>query len=275
MDNSEKTQCGNLQKPEENSANASIVEVPKDDGVSGQQIDDEEPVIEELFLPNTQKPIADEQMISDSQKLVEDEIQMAPSTSVSFQNMDEIKKDMEEKSVRICRNLDEVRQLYEKSQIMSGQVSLQEKKEQHEREQAEKGGQVDPKILKIPPTVFEGINYVMDGGLDDDWFDYTAFHIVINWLEMCIYGKVSQPNEVLKPDPNWDKVIEFPDIISNEGRLRLHDISTYFQLGDHSAGKKGKNRHLIMYPKNLYIEKQNTEKGRIERERAKLWEKFT
>ena len=59
---------------------------------------------------------------------------MAPSTSVSFQNMDEIKKDMEEKSVRICRNLDEVRQLYEKSQIMSGQVSLQEKKEQHERE---------------------------------------------------------------------------------------------------------------------------------------------
>lgn len=54
---------------------------------------------------------------------------MAPSTSVSFQNMDEIKKDMEEKSVRICRNLDEVRQLYEKSQIMSGQVSLQEKKE--------------------------------------------------------------------------------------------------------------------------------------------------
>lgn len=74
MDNSEKTQCGNLQKPEENSTKASIVEVPKDNGVSGQQIDDEEPVIEELFFPNTQKPFADDQMISDSQKLVEDEI---------------------------------------------------------------------------------------------------------------------------------------------------------------------------------------------------------
>lgn len=160
---------------------------------------------------------------------------------------------------------------------MAGQVSLKEQQEQMDREQAENEGKVEARTMKIPANIFEGINYVQDGGLDDDWFDYTAFNIVINWLELGIYGRLpdSKTDAPLQPNPKWDVILEFPDIISSEGRLRLHEISNFFSLGDHSAGRKGKNRHFVMYPKNLNVDKQLTEKARIERERAKLWEKYT
>ena len=58
------------------------------------------------------------------------------------------------------------------------------------------------------------------------------------------------------PTPTWNKILEFPDVVSSEGRLRLHDVTNYFGLGDHSAGKKGKNRYFVMYPKNLNVDKQ-------------------
>lgn len=75
--------------------------------------------------------------------------------------------------------------------------------------------------------------------------------------------------------PKWETCLQFPDCISSEGRARLHEVSNYFGLGNHSGGRKGKSRHFILYPKTLFTDKQRSEKARLEREKAKLIEKFS
>ena len=60
------------------------------------------------------------------------------------------------------------------------------------------------------------------------------------------------------------------------GRSKLHEVANYFGLAHHSAGTaKTKTRRTVMYPKTLYIEKQEREKTRLEKERAQLYEKFS
>lgn len=73
---------------------------------------DAEPVIQDVTGVPGQIVDSENQIISESQKLVENEMHFAPQpTSLSYENMEDIKKDMEEKQVRICRSIDEVRQL--------------------------------------------------------------------------------------------------------------------------------------------------------------------
>ena len=68
--------------------------------------------------------------------------------------------------------------------------------------------------------------------------------------------------ENLVNQQKWDIAIEFPEVIATEGRTKLYEIAHYFGLAYHLAGKKGKNRKCLIYPKSMFIEKQNSEKIR-------------
>jgi len=69
--------------------------------------------------------------------------------------------------------------------------------------------------------------------------------------------------------------IEFPDTLPSEGRVKLHEIANYFDLAHHSAGVKGKSRRAVLYPKTLFLQKQESERVRLENERDKIKERFS
>jgi len=72
----------------------------------------------------------------------------------------------------------------------------------------------------------------------------------------------------------WDTALEFPDCIGSNGRIILHELADFFMLAHHSVGQKGKSRRMIIYPKTLYRDKQESEVNKLLREREKLREKF-
>ena len=115
------------------------------------------------------------------------------------------------------------------------------------------------KIFKIPPEMFEDFKEIDHN--NEELFEYLAYSIVISFLEKCC----------LKTDgPKWETAIEFPDCIASAGRSKLHEVGNFFGLAHHSAGKKGKNRRFLMYPKTLFQEKQEVERTRLEKEREKI-----
>ena len=113
----------------------------------------------------------------------------------------------------------------------------------------------------MPSEVLQEFEEIDDS--NQDYFDFMVANVVIKYLEGVCLGK----------EPCWKKALEFPDNLASAGRLRLHDLAEYFGLASHSAGKKPKRRTL-MYPKNLFVEKQELEKVRLEKERDKYREKY-
>ena len=88
--------------------------------------DDPQPIIAD-YDPKEDQQMASEpdsaQIANGSTQIMEQEMEptgAADGTGVSFDNIEDIQKDMEQKQVRICRSIDEVRQLYEKDQILGG-----------------------------------------------------------------------------------------------------------------------------------------------------------
>ena len=45
-------------------------------------------------------------------------------------------------------------------------------------------------------------------------------------------------------------------------------------MAHHSAGKKGKSRRTLMYPRTLFITKQTSERTRLEKERNKIRDRY-
>lgn len=119
----------------------------------------------------------------------------------------------------------------------------------------------DTKIFKIPTEIFEDFKEIDSENME--MFEFLAYSIMISFLDKkCI-------------DLNqWDTAIEFPDVIASKGREKLHEVANFFGLAHHSTGKKPKRRTLV-YPRTLFIEKQQSEKARLEKERNKIREKFT
>lgn len=132
-------------------------------------------------------------------------------------------------------------------------------------------------MRQIPDEIFEDFKELDEESLDSDFFDYISFNIVINWLEICIYGdkKGEERNDKSKLTPKWETALEFPIVVTSAGRARLHEVANYFMLGNHSSGGKKTNRKFTIYPKNLFKAKQQTEKNKLERERLKIIEKFS
>ena len=90
-------------------------------------------------------------------------------------------------------------------------------------------------------------------------------------------AKENEDKENLVEDmlPRWDTAIEFPDVIPSLGRSKLHEIANFFGLAHHSGGSKiTKKRRFLIYPKTLFLEKQEREKVRLEKERNEIIECF-
>lgn len=74
---------------------------------------------------------------------------------------------------------------------------------------------------------------------------------------------------------NPDHAIEFPPIDSS-GRSILHKVANYFGLASHTKGSKGKAKAkaVLVYPKTMFLEKQESERKKqlkeIEKMKAKL-----
>ena len=101
-----------------------------------------------------------------------------------------------------------------------------------------------------------------------------AYHIVIAYLEKtCLH--LDEEKEGLDVTPTWKVALEFPSAIASAGRTRLHDVANYFGLVYHSVGNlKSRSRRTVVYPKTIYVKKQESEKERIEKERERIREKF-
>jgi hypothetical protein len=54
----------------------------------------------------------------------------------------------------------------------------------------------------------------------------------------------------------------------------LHEIGNWFDLAHHSQGSSGKNRRALLYPRTLFLAKQESERIRLENERYKIIDKF-
>jgi hypothetical protein len=101
----------------------------------------------------------------------------------------------------------------------------------------------------LPLNLFEEFKEIDE--YNEDIFEFMAYNLVITWLENCM--KINQGSEKILP--SWDIAVEFPDIITSEGRTKLYEIAHYFGLAQHMAGRKGKNRRCLIYPKCMFIEK--------------------
>lgn len=102
---------------------------------------------------------------------------------------------------------------------------------------------------------------------NEDDFEYLAFEVVITWLEKCCH--LNETEQV------WNVALMFPEIVPSAGRSKLHDIANYFNLAHHTTGRRGsKNRRTLVYPKTMFLEKQEQERQRLIKERNKIREKF-
>lgn len=149
-----------------------------------------------------------------------------------------------DRDVVICRDLSQIQDMFESSNIMKGYKPIAQQKEDFEKANEDDG---ENKIFRIPAEVFEDFKEIDHE--NEELFEYVAFTIVIQFLEKCCL-KLEQDG-----GPVFDTAIEFPDCIASAGRSKLHEIGNYFGLAHHSCGKKGKNRRFLMYPKTLFKEK--------------------
>lgn len=140
---------------------------------------------------------------------------------------------------------------------MSG-VEVEEKKET-----AESNGPKE-KTFQIPNSIFDGYQELHEH--NEDEFEYLATEIVIGWLEKCL--------KINEETPEWLTAIAFPECVPSLGRSQLHELANHFNLAHHTAGKRGANRRLIVYPKTMFVEQQQKERERLLDERKKIREKY-
>lgn len=59
------------------------------------------------------------------------------------------------------------------------------------------------------------------------------------------------------------------------GRSQLHELANFFNFAHHTTAKRGaKNRRTLVYPKTMFVEKQQQERERLIEERKKIREKY-
>ena len=175
-----------------------------------------------------------------------------------------------DRDVVICRDLNDVKSMFENQNIMKGikPVDMQQKEIDAQADDQE---DKNVRIFKIPESMFEEFTEV--DSRNEEMFEYLAYHTVIAYLEKtCLH--LDEEKEGKDVQPTWNVALEFPCTIASAGRTRLHDVANYFGLAHHSIGNKKTNRRTVLYPKTIYVAKQQAEKDRLEKEREKIREKF-
>lgn len=175
-----------------------------------------------------------------------------------------------DKKTFIVRDLASVQHMFENRNIMKGIKPLDE-------QDKPKDDKKEPKIFKLPAEQFADFEEIDDE--NEDMFEYVAFHTVIEYLErccLCVPEDISEAatSEVRYANVKWDTALEFPSNLASMGRSKLHEVANFFGLAHHSRGGKKPPRSAVLYPKTLFIEKQETERGRLIREREKIRNKY-
>jgi len=179
-----------------------------------------------------------------------------------------------DREVIICNDLSQIQDLFQKHNIMKGIKPLDKQKEDLAKEEPAKDKEA--KIYPIPNHMFEGFAEI--DHTNEDEFSFLVNTLVIQYLEMVLL-KVDETSEdpaVRYASTNWDYALEFPDNLATMGRSELHDIANYYDLAHHSRGNRDKKklRHVLMYPKTLFTDKQEIERNRLLREREKIRSKY-
>lgn len=161
------------------------------------------------------------------------------------------------RDVVICRDINELKELFKKRNLTNG---LDYKEDEEEEQQ-----KPDERIFKLPNHAFEDFKELDDDNEDD--FEYLCYELVINWLEKCCH--------LNDEEPVWNIALMFPDSVPSKGRSILHDVGNYFKLAHHTTGRKDSvNRKILMYPKTMFLEKQQRERLRLIKERENIRAKY-
>ena len=156
--------------------------------------------------------------------------------------------------VVFARSLDQIQQLYEGRNILSGQAPQKPKEEAKDPNPSEPQSKVVMHL--IPSKFFQGFEQLDEQS--EKLFEFVAFFVTLN-----VADKMT--------DDCW--ALEFPTCIGSQGRQILHEVANYFKLAHHSQGKD-KNRRTFIYPRTQFGERQETERRRLEKEKEKLWDKY-
>ena len=192
-----------------------------------------------------------------------------------------------DREIVICKNLKDVQDMFEGTNILKGFQTNAKQKEIADKKKAEEDA---VKIFRIPPEMFEDFQEIDDN--NEQLFEFVAYQLVCDFLEhVCLRvapaGGEAEEDEAQGDDseankaPRWDTALEFPVNLPSEARSKLHEIGNFFGLAHHSGGDKDKrkkdgryHRRLVMYPKTLFIEKQEREKTRLQKERDEYYEHY-
>lgn len=133
------------------------------------------------------------------------------------------------------------------------------------------------KIFKIPDELFEDYKDINEH--NEDMFVFIAYNLVIEYLETACL-RIKTDDEAASPvnrykDTKWETALEFPEVIPTMGRSLLHEVANFFDLSHHTTGRaQGKHRRFVVYPKTLFVEKQERERMRLLNERIRLRDKY-
>jgi hypothetical protein len=117
--------------------------------------------------------------------------------------------------------------------------------------------------------MFEGLEKVDES--NEDLFKLVAGRVILNFVEMCIYGDKTEEKKFDPENSTWDVALEFPQNIDSNGRSLIHDIANIYGLSHHPVGsKERKTRRVVIYPRTLYIKRQEDELNRLENEIHKI-----
>lgn len=175
------------------------------------------------------------------------------------------------KDVIICRDLSAVQHMFENKNIMKGIKPLEDQQREEKKDN-------EPKIFRLPPELFQDFEELDHE--NEEMFEYVAYQVVIEYLERCCLcldtNSEVQSEEQRYVNVKWDTALEFPQNLASMGRSKLHEVANYFGLAHHSRGRKdsGKKRNAVLYPKTLFLEKQEQERNRLLRERDRIRTRF-
>ena len=143
---------------------------------------------------------------------------------------------------------------------MSGKKASADKKKIEKPKDEEEGN-----TLKLPTEMFNDFREIDRD--NEELFELLSVTVIINYLlktclkienkhsgEDDLHKIRNEPKMMEDIDKNacWNIALEFPDVVANNGRVKLHELADTFGLAHHSMGRKGKSRRTIVYPKTMF-----------------------
>ncbi|CDW84777.1 regulator of chromosome condensation family protein [Stylonychia lemnae] len=183
-----------------------------------------------------------------SEEIKESQEQQIIKTQQIYQQMNP------ETQAVIVRDIKDAAKMYDAERIMQGIKTYDDLSEQFKVDPTK---DINQNKISLSNDMFEDYKLVLKDNTPD--FKYLAGTLIIMYLE-ALEGRPA-------------KVLEFPTIIPAEGRSIIHNFADELGLFSYSHGAK-KNRQIVVFPKTMFLETQETETVKMEKEKSKLRVKF-